>query len=150
MAVLLTRRVLEARPAVKRMRHLGREFVTFYREALIPHFRHEEEWLLPRLPAADSTSERLVERTLLDHVTLHRLVLFLERAGAGDRELDRSLRILCDALESHIRFEERELFPHVERSLPGTDLDELGLQLQESESADVHIPGSDPAGGASG
>ncbi|MBA4140883.1 MAG: hypothetical protein H0X70_10365 [Segetibacter sp.] len=33
-------------------------------------------------------------------------------------------------LEAHIRFEERTLFPHVEKEIPPEDLDRIGIALE--------------------
>lgn len=38
---------------------------------------------------------------------------------------------LADALDNHIRFEERILFPYIEKEVPEEKLVELGKQLQQ-------------------
>ena len=84
---------------------------------LEPHFRIEEEHLLPALLA--SGERALVERTLSDHAAL-RGHLTAAEAGQGER-----LRAFGAALEAHIRFEERELFPAIEAHVPAEVLDAL-------------------------
>jgi hemerythrin-like domain-containing protein len=37
-------------------------------------------------------------------------------------------------LEEHIRFEERILFPYLEKLIPREELDEIGLQLEEDHA----------------
>lgn len=81
---------------------------TFERE-LEPHFRVEEDALLPLLTIVGE-SER-VRRTLAEHEELRRLV---NRLRAQDAT---SLRLFGAALETHVRFEERELFAVAESIL---------------------------------
>lgn len=76
---------------------------------LLPHFREEEIYLLPRLEAAGATA--VVARTLIEHRAMQRLVRELE---IPDGEI---LLRLADLLTAHVRFEERELFEDAERLL---------------------------------
>lgn len=76
---------------------------------LLPHFREEEIYLLPRLEAAGATAA--VARTLIEHRAMQRLVRELE---IPDGEV---LLRLADLLTAHVRFEERELFEDAERLL---------------------------------
>ncbi len=71
---------------------------------LEPHFRIEEEMLLPALAAAGE--ETLVRRTLDDHAALRALVADPASGVAFGRRL-----------REHVRFEERELFPACEAHL---------------------------------
>ena len=82
---------------------------------LEPHFRAEEELLLPPLAAAGARD--LVERTLREHATL--------RAHLGAAECGAPARLaeFAAGLEEHIRFEERELFPAAEERLAAEVLD---------------------------
>lgn len=76
---------------------------------LLPHFREEEIYLLPRLEAAGASA--VVARTLIEHRALQRLVRELE---IPDGEI---LLRFADLLTAHVRFEERELFENAERLL---------------------------------
>lgn len=50
--------------------------------------------------------------------------------------IDKSLLLeLAEKLEAHIRFEERELFPYIENTLPEQQLDEIGRLIGQ-----VHHP----------
>jgi len=69
----------------------------------------------------------LIARTLAEHVGIRRAVRELARAdaarhGALAAEISR-------ALDDHIRFEERDLFPAVEAALAGPALEALGREL---------------------
>ena len=142
-AIVLVRRELQGGAPNERLRTIAQEFVAFHRDALIPHFRHEEEWLLPRLLGHLSIDDDLVVGTLKDHVALHRLVFELDVAQREQRDLPAPLTRLVDRLESHIRFEEREVFVRTEACLSAEELDQLGRQLHGAELPPVIIPGSD-------
>jgi len=142
-AIVLVRRQIEAGVPEVRLRAIAREFVDFHRDALRPHFRHEEEWLLPRLLGHLSLQDDLVSTTLHDHVAIHRLVLELDVAERDGRDPRSALVRLMDRLEAHVRFEERELFVKVEACLSPEEMDALGRQLHNSEMPAVVIPGSD-------
>jgi hemerythrin-like domain-containing protein len=142
MAIVLVRRLLDSNPSAGRVRVVAQQFVDFHHAALVPHFRHEEDWLLPLLEQGGEV-EALRERTLRDHAGLHRLAGELDRAVEQDGDLDAALRRLCDRLEDHIHFEEHELLVAAEQYLSAEDLDRLGRDLAETEATDVLIPGSD-------
>jgi hemerythrin-like domain-containing protein len=88
----------------------------FARE-LEPHFRIEEELLLPALEARGEGS--LAERTRADHARLRAEVA---AAAAGDGA---AVRRFAEVLFEHVRFEERELFPACERELEAELLAEV-------------------------
>ena len=90
------------------------------------HFRLEEEVLLPAYAAYGDPDHPAVIRTLLDHVRIRRDV---ERLVAGaNPEL---LHELGGRLAEHVKLEEHELFPLVERTLPEPALTELGERLRD-------------------
>ena len=76
---------------------------------LLPHFREEEIYLLPRLEAVGASA--VVARTLIEHRAMQRLVRELE---IPDGEV---LLRFADLLTAHVRFEERDLFEDAERLL---------------------------------
>lgn len=92
-----------------------------YDAELEPHFRAEEELLLPQLTS--ETNRSLAERTFLEH----RLLRSQIAAGVAG-QLD-ALRALADTLEAHVRFEERELYPACEIVVPETVLDEVAVRV---------------------
>lgn len=80
-----------------------------YADELHPHFQIEEQTLLPLLQG--TPEQALAERTLHDHRQLAEL---RERMQAPDAD---ALRQFGKILMAHVRFEERELFPALERYL---------------------------------
>ena len=95
-------------------------FRRHFAAAVVPHFREEEETLFPLLFGVEEARAPLVQ-ALLDHQRLHALVAALD--GAPD--LHASVRELAERLEGHVRFEERELFPLIER-VAAAELDDRG------------------------
>ena len=125
-------------------------FAAFFREETIPHFRDEEEIVFPLVAASDE-ARPLVVRALLEHQQLHALVAELGRSD----DPRPAMALIADLLEAHVRLEERELFPLVERLA----LDELEHLPQSAsngprwglESADLNAtllswePGKGPS-----
>lgn len=96
---------------------LGAQVAAHYDHELEPHFRVEEELLLPQLER-EATRE-LAARARSEHSLLRSLI-----ADGMRGQLD-ALRALADALEAHVRFEERELYPACENVVPEPVLDEV-------------------------
>jgi molybdopterin-guanine dinucleotide biosynthesis protein A/hemerythrin-like domain-containing protein len=86
----------------------------FERE-LQPHFRIEEQLLLPALRALGD--DALADRVEGDHSALRAHLDAAERGEAGH------VASFAELLTEHVRFEERELFPSCEARLPGAVLD---------------------------
>lgn len=107
-------------------------FMAAWRAEIQPHFRAEEEYLLPAFAQAAPPDDPLIVRTLVEHVALRRAVHALERAEAGDLALAAEIG---QALDDHIRFEERVLFPAIEAALAGPRLAELGTELLAAAAA---------------
>jgi hemerythrin-like domain-containing protein len=93
-------------------------FARFFSEESVPHFREEEERLFPLVAFSDE-ARPLVVRALLEHQQLHALVREL---SSGERA---RLHEAAELLEAHVRFEERELFPLIERLLGDRLADEF-------------------------
>lgn len=91
---------------------------TAFATELEPHFRVEEDYLLPALAKLGRPeAAALVEQTLAEHAFLRALAA---RLAAGDEGcLDR----FGEALAAHVRFEEQALFPAAESMLAHEALD---------------------------
>ncbi len=91
---------------------------TAFATELEPHFRIEEDALLPALAElGHSEAMALVEQTLAEHAFLRALAA---RLAAGD---ERCLDQFGEALAAHVRFEEQVLFPAAESTLAQEVLD---------------------------
>lgn len=86
----------------------------FYRTHLIPHFELEEKHFFPLL----GTENNLVKEALSQHERLH--LLFKEPGNKAS-----SLSQIEKELERHIRFEERNLFPEIQKKATESQLQML-------------------------
>ena len=94
----------------------------FYKTHLIPHFEMEETHIFPIL----NSDNELVKRGLAEHRRLKRLF--------EEREDDtKTLSKIEEELEKHIRFEERVLFPEIEKVATEAEL----LQIEKIHQPEV-------------
>jgi hemerythrin-like domain-containing protein len=104
----------------------AREFVLFFRNEERVHLRDEEEELFPLL-LRHVQSQPPLREARAQHMQLEGFARQLEiavAAGAVDRE---TLDAAGELLDTHIRLEERELFPLIEELVPDDQLRRLGL-----------------------
>ncbi|HEY1024745.1 MAG TPA: hemerythrin domain-containing protein [Sphingobacteriaceae bacterium] len=104
-----------------------RKYVSFFwNEHLKKHFREEEERLFTKVD--DAACQKGLEQ--------HRqLRLLFDSIESGDVNYDRLTR-LADDMDAHIRFEERELFPHLENILNADELERIGTALKHSHAVE--------------
>jgi quercetin dioxygenase-like cupin family protein len=96
-------------------------FLAFFAEETAAHFRDEEELVFP-LVADEEEARELLAQALIEHQLIRWDVGRLaERVAAGDVDAD-LMRATGEALEAHIRLEERQLFPLIERLVPDAAL----------------------------
>ncbi len=102
---------------------LMRQYTLWYwRHHIKPHFFQEEKNLLPYMPSSHPMAVKLLE----DHDHIRELIL-----GLNDEADKRTLTILSNLLNAHIRFEERELFGYLEGLLTPEQLDTVFTQLEK-------------------
>lgn len=96
----------------------------FVNEHLEKHFQHEEGYLFIYL----AKNDLLRREAESQHESIR--TLFKKMMSGGDVEkID--LNEFADELESHIRFEERKLFPYIQVELLEEDLKEFQLRMEE-------------------
>lgn len=108
-------------------------FLEFFEREGARHFRAEEELLLPAFARHIEFDQPEIVRVLTEHVDLRRRALDL---GANADPEPTELRELGERLESHIRFEERVLFPMIEKALPVDELERLGAAFAQVQADD--------------
>lgn len=84
----------------------------FFENELLPHFDLEETHIFPLLDA----DHEWIKRALAEHRRLKRLF-------NDDKDVERSLHKIEEELEQHIRFEERTLFPEIQKNATEAQLE---------------------------
>jgi quercetin dioxygenase-like cupin family protein len=123
------------------------EFLGFFATETVAHFRLEEEVLFPTLARAGDEAGELLVRALLDHQRVRAMVAELERgrtAGSPDASV---MRQLGELMAEHVRLEERQLFPLIERLIGERTLAALSLQAQRSPAGEVETSSGGPVRG---
>lgn len=96
----------------------------FYQTYLIPHFEMEEKYLFSIL----GDQNDLVRKAISDHQRLKHLF-------RDDLDLPKSLSLIEDELEKHIRFEERILFNEIQKIASPEQL----LTLEQIQSKEKFV-----------
>lgn len=107
-------------------------FLGFWGDHGRRHFRLEEEVLLPGYAAYGDAHHPLVLRVLGDHVAIRQRADRLARQPEPEPE---PLHDLGEWLASHVRLEERELFPLIEQAVPADELMTLAQALERAEDS---------------
>lgn len=96
----------------------------FYPEHVVGHFTSEEKLLFT------DRQDPKVRTALMQHETIRE---FFEKIQEGRANFPNDYLSLAALLRSHTRYEERDLFPHVEQNLPPDELDRIGTILNLEE-----------------
>lgn len=94
----------------------------FYSKYLLPHFELEEEYVFSIL----KDDNELVKKALAEHRRLRRLF----NQGIN---IDKNLGLIEEELEAHIRFEERVLFPEIQKAASREQLAKIDEIHKEGE-----------------
>ena len=94
----------------------------FWKNHLQEHFREEEQILAPHLPEDNELLKQMID----EHHGIESMVHINE--NIADEIL---LLNLAQAIDEHIRFEERQLFPYAEKAIPEKELNLIYDQLSK-------------------
>lgn len=97
----------------------------YWKEELADHFSEEERLLIPLIPSAE-----LCERLEQEHFAFSESLACLDDGRIDPDSLAKLGQLLID----HIRWEERVLFPSIERSALDSQLEDLGKQTELVET----------------
>jgi hemerythrin-like domain-containing protein len=130
---LQMRRACEA-PAEKRAAAVERQaekFIAFWHKTGIVHFREEEEVLLPAYARHTRLDQDAgVMRLLADHAEIRAAVQDFEQRRAKKLPIEaEAMARLAKLLHDHVRLEENEVFPRIERALGEEHLNAMGRGL---------------------
>jgi hemerythrin-like domain-containing protein len=96
----------------------------FWKNHLQSHFEDEEKNLVPYLPVNDELSKRMMR----EHEAIRKLLPVNRNLTFAD------INSFAGLLHDHIRFEERELFPHIEKELSLTQLNDIFDKIDHESS----------------
>jgi len=102
------------------------EFLPIWRDEINPHFRNEEEILLPLFDVDADPDVECIRQMLQQHIHIRRDVLLLEFEPNIE-----VIHRLGNALKEHIRLEERDVFPLVEEKASQETLDAIQSQIEK-------------------
>ena len=96
-------------------------------QALKVHAQIEEEIFYPAAREATGDDD-LLDEAVVEHAGAKRLIEEIESMEVGDDLYDAKIRVLGEQIKHHVKEEEEELFPEVERS--NMDLKAVGKKLE--------------------
>ncbi|MCT2536122.1 hemerythrin domain-containing protein [Aquibacillus koreensis] len=94
---------------------LKEELRVFWEDGGQQHFRDEEEILLPNFALYSSTNHPEIAEMLLEHVSIRAIMKQILDKNEADEAV---MYELGQLLDTHIRREERVIFPMIEEALP--------------------------------
>lgn len=99
--------------------------------AIEVHSQLEEEIFYPQARAATKDND-LIDEAIVEHATVKNLIGEIEEMEVGDDLYDAKIRVLGEMVKRHIREEEEELFPELEKSK--MDVDAVGRELTDRKA----------------
>lgn len=98
----------------------------FWQTHMLQHFQEEEELLFTH------HADDLVARAVAEHGVIKNLIEEILKPGYSDA--NEKLKALAEMVDDHVRYEERILFPHLERELPDDIKKAIASQLNQNHS----------------
>jgi hemerythrin superfamily protein len=111
-------------------------------QMLAVHAQIEEEIFYPAARAGlEEDDADLVDEATVEHASMKDLVSQIESADPADDLFDAKVKVLGEYVTHHVKEEEGELFPKVEKT--DLDLEELGTELAERKAELMSASGDD-------
>jgi len=123
--------VWKIKQGIKKEIEIGRiiSFCHWFFQTELKSHTEKEEQFLPKLLHAEHP---MLQRMFAEHKQVHQMFDAL-----SDNTTYNDLEILANALNDHIRFEERQLFNEVEKLATPEDLQIIAQQLKDDSSCAV-------------
>ena len=102
----------------------------FWDHHFYEHFREEEQILFAPLKDKD----KLVQKAIEDHQRVKTLIN--EIIFSGSENQHDKLSALANMVDEHVRYEERILFPHLEKELSEEQLENIGKRISDEPLKD--------------
>ena len=100
---------------------------------LTVHAKIEEDIFYPPARQAGKEEKDEVLEGIEEHKLIKQLVDELAETNAQDETFNPRVDVLKEQVEHHLDEEEREMFPHVRKALPESELVSLGAQLKKAK-----------------
>jgi hemerythrin-like domain-containing protein len=125
MAVLLLKKGIQK----KADKSVMKDFIlSVWNDELKTHFINEEKWMMPYIE--DEELNRMYKQMVLEHQQISSIILQFEMNSYSIEITEQFYKLL----EQHIRFEEREFFPAIEKCFTPTQLETIC-----KHTTDTHI-----------
>ena len=111
------------------MERISKYVQYFWQQHLQPHFREEENIFFAPI------KDRLVQRAVNEHKYIKQQIEDLANYSGNNGR--KSLEKIADMVYEHVRYEERDLFPHLERKLSKEQLENIGEQIDNRHSSSL-------------
>ena len=101
----------------------------FWQQHLLPHFEEEELILFT------SVNDKAVQKALKEHKQI-----WQQREDLGNctgKNVQKRLEKLADMVDEHVRYEERELFPQLEKKFSKDQLENLERYIQKHQPSSL-------------
>ncbi len=108
-------------------------------DALAIHAAVEEHQFYPVVKA--NGARDLVLESAEEHLAVKRVVADIMKTDQDDETFSAKLKFLKQLVMTHIKEEEGELFPQVDKMIPPEQLDELGDEM-EAEAGQLYAEGA--------
>jgi iron-sulfur cluster repair protein YtfE (RIC family) len=115
------------------LREAAARFADFWRSELQRHFAQEEQIVLPLLATYKAADAAEIRGTLEQHYAIAKLIGELDEKLSPQEEIIEpgALTNLAESLRRHIRYEEGELFPAIEATVPEEELWLMNMRLSD-------------------
>ncbi|WOX20967.1 hemerythrin domain-containing protein [Streptomyces solicathayae] len=131
------REVEEMFGRLKAMTGGGQELRGLIDEITIELVRHsvaEEQYLYPAVREQVEGGGRMADREIEDHSRVEKILKQLEQISTDDAQIKPLLKQLMEEVTSHIKDEESNLFPALERACTSQQLDDLGDKIRRAKA----------------
>ena len=130
-ALLLVWKIKEGFKKSVQAERISRYVLHIFEAELKPHFKGEEELLYSKI----SSDNELRVQAEAEHASIYKMIADLTNNNS-DKEL---LQKFADTLESHVRFEERNMFNYLQENISESELTKIASELKarEHESDDA-------------
>lgn len=99
------------------------KYVQYFWQNLQLHFREEEKFFFAPM------KDRMVQRAINEHKHIKKQIINLENNAENNAR--KLLVELADLVYDHVQYEERELFPHLEKTLSKEQMENISNQIQK-------------------